>query len=593
MKKVFITLIALIVLGTSNYAQQQTTQTERMQWWRDARFGMFIHWGLYAIPAGEWNGKEVPGIGEWIMKHAEIPAAEYRLLAKQFNPVKFNPKEWVRIAKSTGMKYIVITSKHHDGFAMFKSNVSPYNIVDATPYGKDVIKALADECHKQGIKICFYYSQSRDWNEPNGLDNDWDFKKERNFQQYLDEKVKPQLTEILTNYGAVGLIWFDTPLTISKEQAQQLKDHVRKLQPECIISGRLGGGVETDYGSTGDNVVPATVRNKDWEVPATLNNTWGFKKNDHAWKSAEDLTRLLFDIVSKGGNYLLNVGPDAEGEIPVASINILNKVGEWMKVNGEAIYATQPSPYTAEFSWGNITRKAGKLYLGIFDWPKEPFFLEGLKSKVKKAYLLSDPEKKIVFKDLYNKNYRHHRLQLYLPAEVPDKVLSVVVLEIEGDAEVEQFITQQVSEKIVLPGVLAKATNEGKDVKINFNGRGGGADRWIENGTQLVWNFTIEKPGNFKIDLVTTEAGKHDSLMWQGNHEIRLLVNGIEKQIKIVADWKEKNPRNIYWKKIHTNAGVIAFKKPGIYTITMLAEKVIPDNTAGFTFRELNLLPVK
>ena len=593
MKKILIAFALLALFINASWAQQEITQEQRMKWWRDARFGMFIHWGLYAIPAGEWKGKEIAGIGEWIMKRAEIPAVEYRALAKQFNPVKFNAQEWVSIAKNAGMKYITITSKHHDGFAMFKSKASAYNIVDATPYGKDVIKALADECHKQGIKICFYYSQSRDWNEPDGLDNEWDFPKERNFQKYLDEKVKPQLTEILTQYGPVGLIWFDTPMTISKEQAQELKDLVRKLQPACIISGRLGGGVETDYGSTGDNVVPATVINRDWEVPATLNNTWGFKKNDHEWKSPEGLTRLLFDIASKGGNYLLNVGPTAEGEIPEASVKILNKVGEWMKVNGEAIYGTQSSPYEVEFAWGNITRKPGKLYLGIFDWPKETFYLEGLKSKVKKVYLLADPKKSISFKDLYDKASDHHRLQLNLPTEAPDKVLSVVVLEIEGDADVEKTISQQVNGKITLPGVSAKATKNGEEAKINFNGRGGGADGWTENGITLGWEFKVEKPGTYQVDLVTTETGSHGSPTWQGDHEINLSVNGKALPVKIVADSKEVNPRNLYWKKIHTNGGVITFDKPGTYQMTMVAEKVSAEKPAGFTFREINLIPVK
>jgi alpha-L-fucosidase len=360
-KKILVSLVLLAVSfsGFSQSTNGTLTQDQRMQWWHEARFGMFIHWGLYAIPAGEWKGKEIEGIGEWIMKRAQIPVADYRQLAGQFNPVKFNAHDFVAAAKNAGMKYITITSKHHEGFAMFKSEASPYNIVDATPYGKDVIKALSEECQKQGLKLCFYYSQSRDWNEPDGLDNNWDFPKERNFQKYLDEKVKPQLTELLTQYGPIGLIWFDTPMDISREQAQSLKDLVRRLQPQCIISGRLGGGVETDYMSTGDNVIPATVVPGDWEVPATLNNTWGFKKNDHEWKSAETLTRLLFDISAKGGNYLLNVGPTAEGLIPQESLEILAKVGDWMKVNSECIYTTQASPFKTEFSWGNITQKPG------------------------------------------------------------------------------------------------------------------------------------------------------------------------------------------------------------------------------------------
>ena len=275
MKKRICILLVLCSSLIRLIAQPAISQDQRMQWWRDARFGLFIHWGLYAELAGEYKGQEVPGIGEWIMKRAKIPVAEYRTLAKQFNPVKFDAKAFVAVAKNAGMKYLTLTSKHHEGFAMFASAASAYNIVDATPYGKDIVKALADECHRQGIKICFYYSQSRDWNEPNGLDNDWDFPVQRNFQQYLDEKVKPQLIELLTNYGEIGMIWFDTPMSITTEQAQSLKDLVRRLQPACIISGRLGGGVETDYKSTGDNAIPATVLPGDWEVPATLNNTWG------------------------------------------------------------------------------------------------------------------------------------------------------------------------------------------------------------------------------------------------------------------------------------------------------------------------------
>jgi alpha-L-fucosidase len=409
MKKTILIFLLFIGLQPIMIAQKTISQDQRMQWWREARFGMFIHWGLYAIPAGEWNGKQIDGIGEWIMKRALIPAVEYRKLAGQFNPTKFNAHEFVSTAKNAGMKYITITSKHHDGFAMFKSNASKYNIVDATAYGKDVIKALAEECQKQGLKMCFYYSQSRDWNEPNGLDNEWDFPKERNFQKYLDEKVKPQLTELLTNYGPIGLIWFDTPMDISKEQAQSLKDLVRRLQPACIISGRLGGGVETDYMSTGDNVIPATVVAGDWEVPATLNNTWGFKKNDHEWKSPEVLTRLLFDITAKGGNYLLNVGPTAEGLIPQESVDILAKVGNWMKINNECIYGTKASPYKNEFKWGNITQKPGKLYLGIFSWPKGAFYLEGLKNRVKKAYLLADKQQKALpVQEIYDEKTDHH-----------------------------------------------------------------------------------------------------------------------------------------------------------------------------------------
>jgi len=526
------------------------------------------------------------------MKNAKIPVAQYHELAKQFNPVKFNAQDFVATAKNAGMKYITITSKHHDGFAMFKSNASKYNIVDATPYGKDVIKELAEECHKQGLKICFYYSQSRDWNEPNGLDNDWDFPKERNFQQYLNEKVKPQLTELLTNYGPIGLIWFDTPMDISKDQAQSLKDLVRKLQPECIISGRLGGGVETDYMSTGDNVIPGTVVPGDWEVPATLNNTWGFKKNDHEWKSSEALTRLLFDIAAKGGNYLLNVGPTSEGLIPQESVDILGKVGAWMKINSECIYGTQASPFKLEFKWGNITQKPGKLYLGIFNWPVADFYLEGLTNKVKKAYLLADKDQKALpFKESYDKTTDHHRLKIELPKNAPDKIVSVVVLEIEGPARVETSICQQADGSILLPGISGVAIRDGKPAELKFTARGGGAD-WRDATVSLKWNFRIGVAGTYQLDMVTTETGSHGTPVWQGGQKVEIRCAGQSLETTVTEDTKEYNPRSQYWKLIHTNGGRIRFDKPGNYELSLIPQN-FTESKIGFTFKELIMNKVK
>ncbi|MDB5226652.1 MAG: Alpha-L-fucosidase [Bacteroidota bacterium] len=589
MKKTFLFLIALICAYHSY--SQNISQEERMKWWRDARFGLFIHWGLYAIPAGEWKGKPSTGLGEWIMKRSTIPVAEYEQLAKQFNPVKFDAKKFVAIAKDAGMKYIAITSKHHDGFAMFKSHASKYNVVDATPYGKDIIKALADECHKQGIKICFYYSQSRDWHEPNGLDNDWDFPAQRNFQQYLDEKVKPQLTELLTQYGEIGMIWFDTPMTITKEQAQSLKDLVRRLQPRCIISGRLGGGVETDYKSTGDNSIPAAVIREDWEVPATLNNTWGFRKDDHHWKSPEDITRLLFDIASKGGNYLLNVGPTAEGVIPEESVNILSQVGKWMKINHEAIYGTKASPFNPEFAWGNITTKPGKLYLGIYQWPQTGFYLEGIKNKINKVYLLSDPSKRpIAFKETYDRVNDHHLLKINLPANAPDKVVSVVVVEIQGNADAEKTITQQQDRTVKLPGVDAKIYKGDSAAKLNFISRAGGAEGWVDPAVNLDWQFKVIQPGTYKVDIITTETGSTENPSWQGDHVVKIISGNQSFETKIVPDSKEYNQRSQYWKKIHTNGGTVTFDKPGIYHLTLAPVKFSEGKT-GFTFREIHLLP--
>jgi alpha-L-fucosidase len=428
---------------------QELSQDAKMKWFREAKFGLFIHWGLYAIPAGEWKGQPIVGIGEWIMNRAKIPVKEYEQLAGQFNPVKFNAEEWVKLAVDAGMKYIVITSKHHDGFAMFHSKVSKYNIYDATPFKRDPLKELSEACARHGIRFGFYYSQAQDWHEPNGAGNTWDFGPDslKDFDQYLRDKAEPQVKEILTGYGPVCLIWFDTPRMMTKERGHRFVDIVHSLQPACLIDGRLG--TAGDYRSMGDNRIPNEVVAGDWEVPATLNHTWGFKKDDTDWKSPEDLIFKLVDIVSKGGNYLLNVGPTAEGVIPQQSQDNLRAVGRWLKVNGESIYGAGTTPFGSEFgsydpdttkkdSRGNrffdaktewrCTTRPGKLFIHLFRWPSGTFELNDVKGRATKAYLLADLTRKSL-----DVRQDGERVTVSVPQDPPDKMDSVLVLELAGE----------------------------------------------------------------------------------------------------------------------------------------------------------------
>ncbi len=447
MKKVFtIFLFASLFFPSLTFTQPGSGDQNdaRMQWWRDARFGMFIHWGLYAVPAGVWNGQT--GYGEWIRTSAEIPIDTYDQFRTRFNPVKFNADEWVKMAKDAGVKYIVITSKHHDGFCMFDTKQTDFNIMN-TPFHHDPMKDLTDACHKYGLKFCFYYS-IMDWHHPDYLPRrSWE--KDRpvtgaEFGKYV-EYMKAELKELLTNYGPIGALWFDGEWenNWNEKLGKEIYTWCRSLQPDIIINNRVGAGrldmegltkegaFGGDFG-TPEQEIPATgMPGVDWETCMTMNDHWGYNKSDKNFKPAKELLRMIADIASKGGNYLLNVGPTSEGLIPPESIDRMRSIGKWMSINGESIYGTQASPFRS-LEWGRCTRKeipgGVRLYLHVFQWPgTHKLVVSGVLNEPLKAYLLADANQTPL-----NVTRSEDALVISLPPDMPDTTNTVVVLDLKG-----------------------------------------------------------------------------------------------------------------------------------------------------------------
>ena len=465
MKKYFLPL-ALVLTTQSVLAQPAPSQPKdasskdlRMKWWREARFGMFIHWGVYSQWAGVYHGhNQARGGAEWIMNRSKIPVAEYQERAKSFNPTKYDADAWVRLAKEAGMKYIIITAKHHDGFALFNSKASKWDITDATSYGKDLLKPLAEACKKYGVKLGFYYSQAQDWNNPGGsvarkemregwpnpdsarIDaytkehkGHWDPAQEtKTFDQYIDEVAVPQVKELMTNYGEVAVLWWDTPTNMTDEAALKLQAQL-KLQPHIITNDRLKRPNFPGDTKTPEQKIPtqAELDGQDWETCMTMNGSWGYKSWDDKWKSTETLIRNLVDIASKGGNYLLNIGPKEDGTIPQESIDRLKQIGAWMKVNSEAIYASKPSPLTA-LPWGSVTRKetpsTTTLYFSVFDWPKDgKLFVPNIKNAIVSAKLLAGGNLKVKAED--------GGIVMKVPKAAPDAIATVIKVEFKGRME--------------------------------------------------------------------------------------------------------------------------------------------------------------
>jgi len=488
--------ILSVPMGLAAPPDEADEADDRLDWWREARFGLFIHWGLYAIPAGEWKGTSVPGVGEWIMHNGKIPPAEYAALVPQFNAVKFDADEWCRIAKDAGMKYLVITTKHHDGFCLFDSQHSDFDIM-ATPFKRDIMHEISDACRRHGLRLGWYHS-IWDWSHP-------DASGER-FDEYA-VVLKAQVDELLTNYGPIDIMWFDGEWIPewSEEKGRDLYEHIRRVAPRVIINNRVGkgrGGMAGlhnpeenvgDFGTPEQEIPGRGIPGYDWETCMTMNDTWGFRRDDHNWKLVTTLVRNLIDTASKGGNFLLNVGPTAEGLIPQSSVERLAAVGAWLRVNGESIYGTQAGPFK-RLEWGRCTRKGDRLYLHVFDWPGGGVLeVPGLRNQVTHARLVGSSASG----DLRTRR-QEDSLLIHLPPRPVNDIASVVAIDIVGEPDIaEVFLRQRADGSIVLRAFDAEV--------IGFTARyesGNGKDNigfWTDPADVVTWRFEVTQPGRFEV----------------------------------------------------------------------------------------------
>ncbi len=442
MKSFYHLLIAVTLLMISSFsANAEQEEEDHVKWWREARYGMFIHWGLYSVAGGEWEGKDYGkeqggASAEWLMNSVPIPGAKYRKkLAPKFNPTDFDAEEWVSIAKDSGMKYMVITSKHHDGFSLFDTEYSDYEVMDATPFKRDIIKELSEECAKQGIKFGVYYSQFKDWyHRSRGKTKGTMTNKE-----YL-AFVEGQLDELLSNYGEMTVLWFDVGGS-NVVEADSQGARVRELQPDCVICSRLYSRqvpvdkqIYADFNSLPDRMLPSQRMQEDSETCMTMRHNWGYDKNDDAWKSSKDIVEFLALCASRGVNLLLNVGPDPQGNILPEEKKRLKEVGEWMRVNGDSIYGTTSSPVDYDFWWGSITQKENKLFLHVLEWKPEGIEFNGIIGEPEKVYFLAD-EKKEALSVSYDSEDKVTKIQV--PKDMPDYRDTVIVAEYSSDIEVD------------------------------------------------------------------------------------------------------------------------------------------------------------
>jgi alpha-L-fucosidase len=545
---------------------------DRMAWFRDAKFGMFVHWGPYSALAGEWKGKQVPpgGQAEWIMQRFHIPFAEYREAARRFRPDGFDARAMARLARQSGMKYLVYTAKHHDGFAMYRSAVSNYNVYDWAGFHRDPLEELAAACRDEGVRLCVYYSHREDWDDPDAYGNTWDYRtSNQDFERYLDRKSKPQVRELLSRYGPIGLVWFDRGLYTPK-QATEFVNLVRSLQPNCLVNGRVGNydqDLVGDYQNMSDNGMPAGGLDEYWETPQTLNATWGYSRFDHRWKSTTTVVRRLAEVVSRGGNYLLNIGPDGDGVTPPESRQILTQAGEWLSRNGESIYGAAPSPF-GNVPWGVCTVKGSRLYLHVFDWPRDGLLrLPKVTAAAVRAHLLGDARRRPL--EFVN----GAAITIKLPSTAPDPIDTVIVLELAGKPAVT---TPSVAagQNGMLHFDYLSASTFGKAART-FNRKGGfHIARWSTPEDRAVWHFQVPAAGRYRVRLTyAAQPGWQD-----GQIEVVVGSQVLRTNVQPTGDWYAYRSFEI---------GEVTFAKGGNFTTTLRPARPLAHSLAWLQSIEL------
>lgn len=592
MKNLLLTSI-FVLLFSFSFAQKDTNK--RAQWFTDSRFGMFIHWGVYSGAEGYWKGEKLRNnndYAEWLLYRNRINREEYVTLLDRFDWEDIDPEEWVLLAKNSGMKYITITAKHHDGFGLWDSQVSDYDLGNFTNPKRDIIKEMADACKKHGIKLCLYYSHWVDWEHKYGWDHTREIYKLKpeNYDQYWQEKVIPQIRELLTNYGEISMLWFDmwihhSKTIVSKEQLLQLKSLIRELQPNCLVNSRLGLSIQedpdVDYKTLGDNQLGSKKEDFPWQSPATVAHSWGFHSSDTQWKSTSTLIKSLIGNASLNGNFMLNIGPRANGDVPFEISQRMLEMGRWLEVNGESIYGAEAFDLDKDqHDWGKITCKQDenkfKLYLHVYNWPlNKKLFLTGVSHSPQKIYVLADKQQSRL-----TYNHTEAFTEIDLPKKQPDNYVSVVVVEYNQKPNIVDGLIGKTMDGgySLLPD---NQTELKDDIIINPKTRFGTVPRHVvlDKPTRFEWKIYINEPGEKNIDVsYSFQEEKSKSVIHVSGNE-KTLKHTVQPSGQTVGEpnqnWHIDNFRS------HT-LGKINFPQKGYYTIK---SEIIPTKNEQVKFQ--------